>query len=243
MCFAAAVPAAAAIGGAGGAAAGGMSLATMAQIAGVAMSGLSMLANQSAQKQVINKRNAVATDEAARQRALQSRADEVNRAQESNFTRPAQDASLSDQFTRRNSFIQDNMPTLSESLPVGDGAPTVVKGDLAKRVADALSYGRNLATSQAKLGAYGSNQFNNSISLGRSGQTLGQIGDSSGRSSAIAGSELEAANGAGNGTRSLADAFRLGGQGSLLWGMTRPTAPLVKEMVPGQHSLSNPAYG
>lgn len=223
MCapLAAAAPLAA---GAAGAAGTGMSIATMAQIAGAAMTGLSMLSNMSAQRSVAKRRNATNEAELHRQRQFQARADEVNRAQESNFTRDAQDESLGRTFQNRNAFIQESLPDLSLQS-TREGAPEVVNTDLGKRIADALSYGRNMATSQAQLGAYGGNQFNNQVALNRSGQALGQIGDSSGRSSNIAGMELEGANQAGQGARNLADVFRLGGQGAMIYGMTRMPRP------------------
>lgn len=246
MCLPVAAGAAAAAAGSGAAAtAGGMSLATMASIAGTAISALGVLSNMSAQRQQAKDRNNVNTQELGRQRNYQREADIVNKRTESQFDRGQQDQGVDANASMRNAFLQQGMPQLETTVDSSrEGAPATVKSDLGKRIADALSYGRNQATSQAKLGAYGANQFDNTVALGRSAQDLGQVSGFSGQSSDIAGLQLEGANQAGGGARTLADTFRLGGQGSLLYGMTRPGAPpLQKPMVPGQFSLDNPAYG
>jgi hypothetical protein len=182
-----------------------------------------MYANKQAQNNVIDARNNINTAQAARQDKLQLTADTGNTKTQDTFSKENQDAGLAANFAGRNSFMQENMPNLSTSgVPVSAGAPQNVKTDLGSRIADALQYGRNLATSQARMGAYGGNQFNNQITLGRNQQQLNRTTDASGRSSDIAGLQLSVAPQAGAADRSMADIFRLGGNSALMYGMTRP---------------------
>ena len=167
--------------------------------------------NASAQKDVNKKRNSVARREAGRQKQFQANADAITDKNIERFDRGSQEENINRQAAVREEYLKASMPGGGGSgVPVSDGAPAVVRSDLGKRIADALSYGKNFATSSARLGAYGANQFDNNIALGRSGIELGQIGNSSARSSDISGLELEAANQAGAGKRQLADLFRLG---------------------------------
>jgi hypothetical protein len=196
--------------------------------------------NQQAQKKVTSKRNDVNLQEQQRQRQFQAQADTVNQQTEGQFTREAQDQSRAGQASSREQFITSNLPNLGTGADARPGAPTSVHSDLGRRIADALSYGRNQATSQAALGSYGANQFNNQITLNRSGQQLGQIGGNAGRSSGIAGLELEGANQAGQSNRNLGDVFRLGGQTALLYGMTQPGA--VPTQAPAPVSTATPSW-
>lgn len=194
---------------------------TISLVVGAAMSAASMYMQKKAQDEVVNKRNEVAHAEAARETEYQHQADAVNQKTEPQFTREAQDAGINQEADKREKYIADNMPQMNLSgVPQSEGAPSTVKNDLASRLRDALSYGRNMATSQARLGAYGSNQFNNSVTLAHTNQDLGRITGYSDRSSNIAGLELGGANQAGGDQRQLADLFRLGGQAGLVYGMT-----------------------
>ena len=191
------------------------------------MSGVMMAAsahqNKEAQNDVIGARNEKAHGETMRQQKFQGEADQINQGAEALFTREAQDKNLGDRFLTREQYIQDAMPDLGVSgIPISNGAPSTVKSDLGARIADALSYGRNFATSQAKLGSFGANQFDNQLALANSGLKLGQINKFSGNSSGIAGLEMEAANQAGAGKRQLADLFRMGSQATSIYGMGQP---------------------
>lgn len=178
--------------------------------------------NNDAQKSVVGARENAMRVELERQRALRERAAAVNDETEARFTRQQQDQSTGQEADRRTQVLQEAvaLPTSGiQDIPVA-GAPAIVQSQIAASIRDALLYGKKLAGANARLGAYGSNQFNNGLTLNRSAQDLGQVSDFSRRSSDITGMELESANQAGAKQRQMADLFRMGGSLVAMYGGT-----------------------
>lgn len=104
------------------------------------------------------------------------------------------------------------------SVPGMASAPTIIKSDLARAIADGVGRGREDTRRRAALGAFDQTQFGNRIDQARTGEQLGKLGSFSGASSGILGNEMLAANGAGQDWRLGGDLAGVAGQATGMYG-------------------------
>lgn len=198
-----------------------------------AMSLGSMYMNQKAQEQVVDKRNSVMQGAATQSAGLQQQANQITNQTQEQFSREAQDRALQEETARRTAALQQavQLPegVRNNVLPTDPSAPKIIESQLGQRISDALAYGKDMAAKNAALGAYGSNQLNNNITLGKSGQQIGQLQNFNQGNTNVAGMQLDSANQAGDSSRGIADLFRVGSSAAGAYGMAGgfggPTAP------------------
>jgi hypothetical protein len=104
------------------------------------------------------------------------------------------------------------------AAPGTASAPTIIKSDLARAIAEGVGRGREDTKRRAALGAAGDAQFGNQLDLARSNEKLGMLGNFSGASSGVLGNEMMAANGAGQGWKLGGDLAGVGGQIAGMYG-------------------------
>jgi hypothetical protein len=193
----------------------------------------STIANKKANKAVRKKQEGVSEAERIRQKGFQQQAQTTLDNTMQKFQVPSQTQAIADTATQRETSLQGTQAQPGDYAPTNNNEPTVVKSDIAQRMADAVAQGKREVMSRAKLGAYGQNQNQNAIALGRSGQDIGQMADFSRGSASVMPYEMNAALGAGNKYRSIADMMRMTGYGLGMYGMMQP-APLNYATSPSQ---------
>lgn len=194
-----------------------------------------MLANKQANDAVARERSNKLGQERVRQKELQDQADAAQRQELEQQSRPAIEQDQNQQAAERQAKYDAVAPTVDSataSYAPSASAPTQVKSQLAGAVVDALRRGRRTAVAQAKLGGIGDASQNAGFGLQRGGQELNSIGNRSRSSSNILPFELQDANQAGEGWRTIGDAANLASMGYGLYSMTTPPVP----------GANNPAY-
>jgi hypothetical protein len=179
----------------------------------------SIAANQVAANKVTGARNSRMAAEALRQKGYQQDANLINAEAQQGQAADQQKQNIATEQVSRERALAPAADVGTE-LPTSGSAPIEVKGAIAEQMADALGKARQQIGAQARLGAYGANQFNNSLALNRAQSDLGTVQNFSQGSSSILPFELEAANQAGSGWRTAADLMRLGGTAAGLYGLT-----------------------
>lgn len=168
-------------------------------------------------------------DEMARQAAFKAQNAAALQAQIPTHTAPAQEAARTALAAKMQAQVmpQPGGPGNDGSfVPDNPGAPEVVKSDVARAVADALSKGRDFAKTTSNLSSYGGQQQANSITANRAHQDLNQVNSFSAGSSGVLPYELNAANRAGYGTRVASDVANGVGQIASIYSMMKPKKPM-----------------
>ncbi len=121
----------------------------------------------------INARNAAAAQEQERQRVFQANNDASLQKTLQKFQQPDQEQSFGDLVAKREQAYESNAPAATEFANVGDSTPSVVKIDLAKKIAEKMAQSKASAKALARLGGttdifqnngFGINQAANEIS-------------------------------------------------------------------------------
>lgn len=193
----------------------------------------STVANKKANKMVRNKQEGFSEAERIRRKGFQRQAQGTFDNTMSKFQAPSQTQAIADTAEKRDVSLNATQAQPGDFTPENTGAPEVVHSDLAKRMADAVKRGKGEVMARAKLGAYGGVQQDNAINLNRSGQSIGQMADFSRGSAGVLPYEMNAALGAGNKYRNIADMMRMAGYGLGMYGMMKP-APLNYATSPSQ---------
>lgn len=178
--------------------------------------------NRKANKAVRKEQEGKATAERIRQQGFQKQAQGTFDNTMSKFQAPSQTQAIADTATQRDTALQDTQAQPGDYAPTNNNEPTVVKSDIAQRMADAVAQGKREVTARAKLGAYGQNQNQNAINLGRSGQDINQMADFSRGSAGVLPYEMNAAYSAGKKWSDIADMMRMTGQGLAWYSMMKP---------------------
>lgn len=194
-------------------------------LAALGLMGGSTLLNNRANQRIVQERNRRMAEERQRQAAL---------AQESmgNFesalagqARPEQEQSMDSEMAARLAAYGDNA---AQAPLTAAEAGNPLQSELARRFQQAAAESQGQGQAAARLGAFGGQQFNNQVALGRSGQMARQLQDFSQGSSAVLPMELEAAvTNTARGTRQGADLMRMMGQAFMGYGLTQPSRPMV----------------
>lgn len=190
--------------------------------ASAALTAGSSYAQAQAQRKAGQERDAVALMESERQRRLgQEQAAELARVTASQEQAP-QEQSLEKAVEARTAAITPQAPAKYDYVQGAATAPSEVKGDIARKMVQALQAGQQEAKRGAKVGAYGDVLYGNRLNLSRAGERIGQLQNFQQGGLGTLQMGLNAANQAGGGYRSMADVMAGLGQIGMLYGMTRP---------------------
>lgn len=189
---------------------------TMALIS-MGLQGASMASQYAASRQSEGAVRRAAELESARQREYQQQANARLRETTDALTpenQAKQRAGIVEQ-------LQEQLAPTASAAAVGAGnyaqvnpsANQVVAGSVADAVQRGINKGQQTATAAAALDSYGRQGFDNSVTIGRSGESLNQMFNNMNGSLGAYELELEAARRKGSGMSAVADA--LGGAGSV----------------------------
>ena len=178
-------------------------------LAGLALTAGSFVASQVSQNQVSRERGNVALAESTRQEDLQRRAiGQVDAATE-RFTPEVLNQGIEQAAQARTERLQGNAAGAGDQspndLPLTGSAPRVVRETAARELNRGLGEGKSFAARLGRLGAFGENQFQRNLDLGRLSETLGQIGTESRNSANIAPLEFQTANRKGDTAGGISD--------------------------------------
>lgn len=181
----------------------------------------SMLAQAKANSVVEKERERRMQQEAMRQGQLGDQADARLREELANQTRPAVEDEKAQGVASREAKYEQALPSAEvAAYQTTPTAPKEVKSEIARSMVAAIRRGRQQGKALAKLGGQGDANLAGAISMGRSGQELNSIGNTSRASSAILPHELNAANQKGEGWRTVGDLASIGSMAAGLYGMT-----------------------
>lgn len=185
-------------------------------IAGLALTAGSFVTSAFANNQVEDARSKVALAETTRQEDLQRRAIGKVDAATERFTPEILNQGIEQAAQARTDRLQNNAEGAGDQspndLPLTASAPRIVRETAARELNKGLEEGKSFAARLGRLGAFGENQFQNRLDLGRLSETLGQIGTESRNSAAITPLEFQTANRRGDTLGGISDI--LGGLGS-----------------------------
>lgn len=159
-------------------------------IAGAAISVAGSLASMSAQNQATKRSEAATRREIERQRGYQRASQEALAKSKQKFTAENQTEELAAEGNKRGGELKAATQSKSE-YATGGGAPTVVKGEIARKLNEALRFGTQQAGALGKMTAWNGVRMDNGMALDDSRATIGMNADFSRRSQEI--SDLEKA--------------------------------------------------
>jgi len=186
-----------------------------------------------ANKRVTDQQNMMMALQRQKQQALQAEADANINKITPTMTREAQDAARMQQQARLEQSFTPTSTMEGEYLPDNPGAPEVVKSDLARQIAGAVAKGKSYAKASAGMAAYGQQNLNNNIALGRNAQDMSMLGDFSRGTSSILPYQLKGAQKAGQSLNTASDVLNGAGQLGALYGLTRPKKAAAPGWVSG----------
>lgn len=134
-------------------------------------------------------RNSVLMDTIRRQNGFMKQSGEIldNRMQD--FTKPAQKEALNTAQTERGTANANNItasPAPATGIPgISGSAPTIVKGEIAKRMLDSFKGATDNAKRLGKLGGYGDTWGGNTIGVADAGRRIGTFNNFSQGENAI----------------------------------------------------------
>ncbi len=129
-------------------------------------------ANKNAQAK-INARNAAAAQEQERQKVFQANNDATIGKTLGDMGAEAQQQQFGDLVAKREQAYANNAPAESEFANVTETTPSVVKTDLAKRVADSMAKSKAEAKALAKLGGTADIFQNNGLGINQAANKIG----------------------------------------------------------------------
>lgn len=141
-----------------------------------ASAGGSFLNSQQASKNAqakINARNAAAAQEQERQKIFQANNDATINKTLTDFGKDSQQQQFGDLVAKREQAYTDNTPAAAEFANISDSTPTVVKTDLAKRVADKMAASKAEAKALAKIGGTTDVFQNNGFGINQAANKIG----------------------------------------------------------------------
>ena len=185
-------------------------------LAGLALTAGSFVTSAISNNQVRDERSQVALAETTRQENLQRQAIGKVDAATEQFTPENLNQGIEQAAQVRTDRLQGNAAGAGDQspndLPLTGSAPRVVRETAARELNKGLTEGKSFAARLGRLGAFGENQFQRNLDLGRLSETLGQIGTESRNSAAIVPLEFQTANRRGDTLGGISDI--LGGLGS-----------------------------
>lgn len=159
-------------------------------------------------------------DEIARQHGYQADAGTQFADALQTFRPGVQGQSLASAQQARNNTVQSNITAPASGTTTPGSAPAMVKGEVARKSAQAMSGARAGGTASANLGGWSDLDFGNNVAIGRAGQRISAIGDAAGGSSRLLPLDMRsAATNSYQPPSPLGDLLQLGGQGASLYGM------------------------
>jgi hypothetical protein len=191
-------------------------------IAGIAMSMAGAAYNSHQQskneKAMANARNSAAEAEDIRQRGYQEESDATFGDSLAGFNKDDQEAAVTKKKEQRTAQIDRNVQ--NDEYSGGGAAPAVVKGEVARKINDAMKSGKSEAKNLANVGAWGDQQFGNKVALGRSSGILSETTDKA-RMSAnlLPGDQRSAEHNASSTPNMFGDILQAAGQGTAMYGM------------------------
>lgn len=185
-------------------------------IAGLGLTGASMVAKMAADSQVQGARSGVGASEARRQEGFEAQSQNLFKDSLANVQRDKQEAdrtAAEDKRTSESVATLEAAPNPTNPSDVAEATDSsVVKGSNARQLIKALNLGKLRAGLAAKVNAYGDANMNTGITLGRNGMKQGQVGTAAQRSAALLPGEYDTANRAGDGLFALGDALGVAGK-------------------------------
>lgn len=196
---------------------------TTIALIGMGLSGAGAAYNGHQQSKNINRqikaKNSAAEAEMIRQRGYADEASGVFDESLAGFEKPNQNADLAMAKSKRGAKMEESVTAGSEYAPTRGSAPSVVKGEVARKINQAMKSGKAGARRLGNVGAWGDAQFGNRVALGRSGGKLGEIGSNASRSGGLLAVEQQnAANNAYKNPGMFGDLLNVAGQGAQLYG-------------------------
>lgn len=179
---------------------------------------LGTMSQQNAVKSQVNARNKAMEANARKQAEYQAQADVVNKNTNANFTKENQDA-------LRQANVEKAVANNSNVGEVGDFttntsiAPVEVKSEIARKIADAVSAGKNYVKTSANMNSYGQTNFDNTLALAKGAEDVGRISNFSQGESAILPLALQEASQKGQGSMLAADIFNGVGSMAAMYGV------------------------
>lgn len=164
-------------------------------IAGVGLSMVGSFANAREQARnqarMVSARNEAALAEQQRQRAYADEGRSTQNQTLDRFTSGRQSQALGQATASRTA--SNTAAVTRPDYGTESTAPSVVKGEIARKVGEAVSKGRAQAGALARLGAYQDQGFGNRVALARGGNQLGNINSFSAGSAQLLPLEQQAA--------------------------------------------------
>ena len=167
-----------------------------------------------------------------KQHALQDEANQAVLGTAQSFNPSAQNPQLAgDQATRAAAAAPVPIPTQGYQVNTSS-APTVVQSDQERKMAEALTSGREAATRSGALQGYGDTALQNQIRIGHAGQRVGQLGNFSQGLSNTLPYQLQSAY--NHGLNWMGAGQTLGALGNLgnLYALTRPAKKAPAQQTP-----------
>ena len=182
-------------------------------IAGVALSGASIIANQNAASQAARARDNAMMAEADRQRGLREEASAISDTSRERYTGFGQQQA--DTSQRLGDYFSTNTGQGAAAEPptaVGAGEGNIaVNNEIARQMSKAKQYGAQQNQALGELRAFGDTLGGIGVQQARDAGNVAQLGGFKRASADLLPSELAAANNKGAGARMLGDVLQLGG--------------------------------
>ena len=193
-------------------------------IAGMALSAAGTMYNQNQQQKNMSRgitaKNAAAEAEMIRQEGFQDEASAAFKDSQGVHDKSKQDFELEQQKQQRGAKIEKALATPNEYAPVKGSAPSVVKGEIARKINDAFKSGKKTASALGNMGAWGDQQFNNRVALSRHGGQIGEIANNARSSASLLPLEQQAAyQNAQKAPGMFGDLLKAAGTGMSMYGM------------------------
>lgn len=167
----------------------------------------------SAANQAASARNKALRQEMARQDAYRKQAAQAFDRSLASQEKPVQETQQSQIQQDRQASLTNAVKAANEYAPTTGSAPTEVNTEIARKLHQALTAGRQTAAQLARLGSFDSNQFANRIALNEQANKIGLAADFARGSANVLPYELNAANQEGANLRGFGDI--LGAAGGL----------------------------
>jgi len=180
-----------------------------AQIVAAAAAAAGTYSNYQAQKNVRQQQERVMLSESQRQRQHQEEIDAISRKTIPKVGKEGREERREDLEDKTREYITPTTTAIQESeyTQTNPGAPVEVKTDIARRLSEELTKGRDYAARQAKLGSYGRSNVDVGNILSRAASDISLPIGLSRSSSSLLPYELQSANSAGDDWRTAGDVF------------------------------------
>lgn len=197
--------------------------AEIALVAGAAASaGGSYINSQNESKNAqakINARNAASAQEQERQKIFQANNDATLNTTLGDLSKDKQDQSFGDLVANRTQAYADNAPPAADFANISDTTPSVVKTDLAKKVADGMAKSKASAQALAKVGGTTDLFQNNGLDINQAANDIGtQNNLARGSLNTNLAEQTAAANNAGNKRSTFGDLLSAAGAAATIGG-------------------------